>query len=196
LIRHGETQALVEERLVARLPGVPLNAAGREQVETLASGLTRCGISAIYTGPLQRGRETAEIIGKSTGLTSTTLEALDEIDFGEWTGKTVAELRSDPRWHQFNELRSCGHPPGGESLLDVQARCVPAILELRERHDGQTVALVTHADVIRAGLAHFGGIPLDLIGRFEIRPASVTAIQVGNDYVSIKSVSASLSVEK
>ena len=101
---------------------------------------------------------------------------LSDIDFGEWTGKTFAELEGDPRWHHFNRARGSAHVPGGEQPADVQARALAAIARLAARHAGDTIAIVSHADVVRFALLHYTGRPLDLFHRIDVDPASVSAV--------------------
>jgi len=105
-------------------------------------------------------------------------EAVNEIEFGEWTGMSFAELEPLPEWRRFNTLRSSTPIPGGELMLDVQARIVDRMECLRRMHPDSVVAVVSHADVIRAAIAHFAGIPLDLFHRLEISPASLSILSL------------------
>jgi len=84
--------------------------------------------------------------------------------------------------------RSEARAPGGESILEAQRRVVDLITRLRVAHEGEIVALVSHGDVIKAALAHFLRISLDELERFDIAPASVSAIQVGEDWAQVKLV--------
>jgi probable phosphoglycerate mutase len=127
---------------------------------------------------LQRTLETAEPIARMLGLPVEPRPRLTEVGFGEWSGRTMADLGEDPRWEQFNRLRSVTRAPGGELMLDVQSRIVNEFEELRARHICQTIALVSHQDTIRAGVAHYLGISLDLFHRLEIGPASVSVVQL------------------
>ena len=175
LIRHGLTDA-VHERISGRTPGVHLNAAGQAQAEELAKRLSGLGIAAVFSGPLERVREMAAPLCQQLGLQLETTAAFDEVDFGEWTNRTFEELRGEPHWHRFNSFRSSVAPPGGELMLEVQARAVAKLEELRSRHD--VVAIVSHGDVIRGIVAHFLGLPLDFIHRLQIDPASITILQL------------------
>lgn len=101
---------------------------------------------------------------------------LREVEFGVWQGLSFDELTQIPDWKRFNEVRSRVRIPGGESMLETQLRVMRCVDSVLARTTSGTVLLVTHADVIRAALSHLGGIALDLAGRFEISPASVTAV--------------------
>ena len=173
LIRHGQTDAvgvwLADEN-------EPLNQTGRAQAERLRDRLSRVDLAAIYCSPLMRAVETAGPLARDRGLRVEPKLELVEVKFGEWNGARFDALANDPRWVRFNRTRSMADVPGGERAIEVQARIAGTLDELRAQHPNQTIALVTHADVIRLAVLHLAGVPLDFIHRFEISPASVTAI--------------------
>ena len=105
-----------------------------------------------------------------------TCEAVNELDFGEWAGKPWLALDPLPEWRRFNSLRSLEPAAGGELMLEAQARIVHEMECMRRRHPDQHVAIVSHADIIKAAIAHVGGFPLDLFQRIEISPASFSTI--------------------
>ena len=187
LIRHAATD-LVGRTLAGRGPGVHLNPEGRRQAVRLADHLAREPIRAIYSGPLERARETAQPLGDRLGLRPQVAEELDEFDFGDWTGRTLDELAPDPRWHRFNTFRSGVRAPVGELMLEVQSRIVAFMQRLREQSPDQTLALVSHGDMIRAAVLHSLGAPLDCFLRVEIGTASVSAIRIGDDGPQILSL--------
>jgi len=177
LVRHA-TGDHVGRVLAGRAPGRPLGDEGHAQAEGLAARLAHRDVAAVYASPLERARQTAAALARRLGLDVCELSAVTELDVGEWTGRGYDELAGDRAWDHFNRYRSGTRPPGGELLLEVQARAVGALLDLHARHTGETVVVVTHADVIRAVLGHFAGVPIDLLLRFEIDPASVTEIEL------------------
>ena len=97
--------------------------------------------------------------------------------FGDWEGKTFDELAPDETWQNFNLHRSVVRAPGGEAMIDTQARMRNEIERIYIEHRDQIVAVVSHGDPIRSLIAHYLGSPLDLLARFTIDPASVTIIQ-------------------
>ena len=103
---------------------------------------------------------------------------LIELDFGEWTGLTFDQVRNDERWLPWRGCRSIAAIPGGESWRQVQDRVVGALFDLRRRHPGGAVALVSHGDVIRAALLFGLGMPLDLYNRIEIGTGSISTIRI------------------
>jgi ribonuclease H / adenosylcobalamin/alpha-ribazole phosphatase len=164
--------------LAGRAAGVSLNAEGRSQAARLAERLRDEPLRAIYSSPLERALDTARAIGKPHRLTPCVDAALNEIDFGEWTGCALDELDSLGAWRDWNERRHAACIPGGERMRDVQARAVGTIEELRERHPKATAVIVSHGDVIKAAVAHYLGMSLDNIGRFDIDPASITTLEM------------------
>lgn len=184
LVRHGDTDA-VGTLLAGWKPGWHLNSTGREQVSNLAQLLSRLPIEAIYTSPLERAVETAEAIGMPHGAIPRIQEALGEFRFGEWEGRTFENLSRDPLWRQFNVTRSTVQAPGGELMTDVQTRMSSEIENLRRRHEGGTILLVSHADPLRSVIAHYLGLTLDSILRFEITPASLSILRFFGNCPSI-----------
>ncbi len=177
LIRHADTDA-VGRFIAGRGPGVPLNANGRVQLGRLVQRVSALAPTALYCSPLERTRETAAPLAAALALELHMTAELNEIDFGEWTGRTFAELEPDPLWRRYNLYRSVTRIPGGEVMSEVQDRAVAFVQMLRERHENEVVALVTHGDVIRATLAYYLGLAMDMFLRVEIDPASITAIRL------------------
>lgn len=111
-----------------------------------------------------------------SGETVTIAPQLEEIDYGEWSAQSFDDFRGIAPWRNFNSLRSCTRIPGGELMIEVQARVLALMEILSRRHPAMTVALVSHADVIRGALAHCLGMPLDLVLRLEVSPASISIV--------------------
>jgi probable phosphomutase (TIGR03848 family) len=179
LVRHALCDP-VGRSIAGRAPGVHLNAEGREQAERLADRLSGLRLSAIYSSPLERAIETAAAIGRRHNLSVMAAPGLIEIDFGEWTGRTLAELDPLPQWKAFNSYRSGTRVPGGESMAEVVARALAEIGRIVAAHQApaELVAMVSHGDVLRALIGHFLGAPIDLLQRIEISPGSVSVVEI------------------
>jgi len=171
LVRHALCEG-AGERIWGRTPGVHLTNEGRQQAHALSQRSDLPGFDVIYTSPLERTRETAELLAARWHIQPRTDPDLNEIDYGEWTGRAIAELAEHPRWHAFNSCRSLVTPPGGESLAAVQRRALAACARIAGLHPGETVALVTHGDVIRAVLCANANMSLDRIFEFTVDYAS------------------------
>jgi broad specificity phosphatase PhoE len=176
LIRHATNPYLDQRKIAGSLPGVHLNAEGRKQAQHLAERLASEPIRAIYTSPLERAYETAEPIAAKFGLSLQASEGLGEIRFGDWTDQPIAKLDTIPQWQRWNSFRSGTQMPGGEAMIEAQARIVREMLRLRDAHPHEAIALVTHGDPIKAAVAYFIGAPLDLFLRIDVDPASVSII--------------------
>jgi probable phosphomutase (TIGR03848 family) len=177
LIRHGLTD-LVGHTMAGRMPGVHLNETGRREAERLAEALAHAPIQRIYSSPLERARETAAPLAAKLGLDVRISEALNEVDVGDWTGKTIKELEPVELWKQWNQFRSGLRIPNGETMLEVQARMMGALESVRRKLPDGAVALISHGDPLRATLAYLLGAPLDMLLRFEVGPASVSIVHL------------------
>jgi 2,3-bisphosphoglycerate-dependent phosphoglycerate mutase len=158
LARHGETDWNRENRFQGHADP-PLNALGRGQSAELAETLAGEGLARVYTSPLRRAAETAEIVARRLGLDIEPLEPLREIDVGAWSGLTRDEVaarfpESYARWLDQGPL---GYEEG-ETYEQLEARVVPAIRGLAERHPSETILIVTHGGPTRVMQAHAAGI--------------------------------------
>jgi len=177
LIRHATTDT-VGKRLSGRAAGVHLNEMGKTQALTLAQRLTNTSIAAIYSSPLERAIETAAPIATTHQLETIVCNDFLEIDFGAWTNCSFEELQHQKQFQLFNSFRSATRIPSGELMLEAQARIVAGMQQLCIQHPNETVAIVSHADLIKAAITYYAGIHLDLFQRIEISPASVSIVEV------------------
>jgi probable phosphoglycerate mutase len=169
--------------IAGRQPGVHLNQVGKQEALKLAERLSQLSIAALYSSPLERAMETAQPIAARNRLEILPASGFNEVDFGSWTGKTIAELEALPEWRRFNEFRGSSRIPGGENMAEVLSRSLGELEQLRKRHahPGTLVVVVSHGDVLRMLVTHALGMPPDFIHRLELSPASVTVLQV-EDY--------------
>ncbi|MGX9179739.1 histidine phosphatase family protein [Mesorhizobium sp. BHbdii] len=180
LIRHAAHDN-VGAYLAGRMAGVCLGDTGRAQALRVASHMAPKPLAAICCSPRERTLETAKPIAIACGPDKITIcQELDEIDFGAWSGKTFEELNQDADWRVWNSRRQQARTPGGETMLDVQQRVTSLMQQLRKRYQNQSVALVSHADVIKAAVCKVLGLPLGDCFRFDIDPASITTVVSGD----------------
>ncbi len=180
LIRHATTDS-VGKRLSGRTPGVFLNEEGRAQAQNLAKRVASLPIKAVYSSPLERAVETARPIAEMLHLKTTISNDFLEIDFGEWTNRLFDELHKDVQFQRFNSFRSGTRITGGEAMHEAQARIITGLQKLCVQHPNEAVAVVSHSDLIKAAIAYYAGIHLDLFQRIEVSPASVTIIEMYNE---------------
>jgi broad specificity phosphatase PhoE len=179
LIRHAAHVEL-GRTLSGRRRDVALSQDGLQQARIVADLLGIEPISAVYSSPRERAYYTARAVAEPHELKPRIKDSLDEIDFGDWCGMAFAELEGDPAWDAWNAERGTARPPGGESMAEAVARTAGALQEIAAEHDGETIACVSHCDIIRGAVAHFLGLPLDRILAFDVDPASVTRIALGS----------------
>ena len=195
-MRHGSTPT-TGKVLPGRAAGLHLSETGQQQAAAVArrvhewatappppsrrksSAPTGPRIAAVYASPLERTRETATPIAEALGLDLQIEPGLLECDFGEWTGAELKDLMKRPEWATVQRYPSGFRFPGGESFTAMQARIVDTITGLCQRHQGQAIVTVSHADPIKAAVADALGSHLDLFQRIVISPCSLTAISYG-----------------
>jgi probable phosphoglycerate mutase len=187
LVRHAE-HGLLGRVLTGRMPGVSLNERGREQALLLARHFSGCPIAAVVSSPLERAQETAEPIAAALGLGVTTDAGLNEIDFGDWTGMAFEALQGSPAWQAWNQFRGTAPTSGGETMLEALARALRSLARLRLAYPTSEVVLVSHQDVLKALLAHSLGMPLDLMHRLDLAPASRSVLRVFDDGMQVNGV--------
>jgi broad specificity phosphatase PhoE len=179
LIRHAAHVEL-GRTLSGRRRDVALSAEGLEQAEIVADLLAVEPISAVYSSPRERAYYTARQIAEAHELKVEISDSLDEVDFGDWSGRSFDDLEGDPDWSSWNEARGTARPPGGESMAEAVARATAALEAIAAEHPGAGIACVSHCDIIRGVIAHYLGLPLDNLLRFDCDPASVSRIALGS----------------
>ena len=179
LVRHGTT-ATTGTILPGRAPGLHLAETGRAQAGEAAARIGALeGVRAVYASPMERAQETAAPIACAVGRRVRIVDGLNECDFGDWTGRKLADLRRLNAWKQVQRNPSGFRFPGGESFAEMQTRIWGTLGELTARHRGGAIVVVSHADPIKAAVAQAVGTPLDLFQRLVISPCSITVISLG-----------------
>jgi broad specificity phosphatase PhoE len=157
--------------------------------------MIRENLSEIRTSPRERAHATAQAIGQATGVPVHVVDALDEIDFGDWTGAAFAHLDGQPRWDDWNCNRSVARTPGGESMDEAADRIERHMEQLAQARLGARIAFVTHADMIRGLIARVLGLSLDNLLRFEIDPASISRIEAGPGYARVLALNETVGID-
>jgi probable phosphomutase (TIGR03848 family) len=179
LVRHAVTAA-TGSRLSGWLPGFHLSEEGVRQAEAVAARLAGLPVKAIYSSPLERCRETAELIAAHHRPGVTVMDELGEIRYGDWQGRSFKTLYRTKAWVELQQRPADFRFPNGETIREAQTRGVGAIEALRPKHKADLVVVASHADMIRLILAAYLGLSLDLYQRMSIAPASVTALLLGD----------------
>jgi probable phosphoglycerate mutase len=177
LIRHAPTPE-TGKKLTGRLPGVGLGAPGRDAARRTADALAAVPFAAVYSSPVRRCKETARIVAEPHGLTPLPYRSLSEVDYGTWSGRTLGSLKRTKAWRELLAAPSRFRFPGGERLGEVAARSQAACEDLAAAHRDETIAVVSHGDVIRAAIAHYLGAPIDTFQRITVEPASWSVVDL------------------
>jgi len=176
MVRHGQTPT-TGKILPGRAAGLHLAEAGIQQAFAVAERIAELPrVDAIYASPLERARETAAPIAKALKQRVKIHKGLLECDFGDWTGEQLSTLMKKPEWATVQRAPSSFRFPNGESFTEMQSRMVTALDSIRAAHPGGVVVCVSHADPIKAAVAHAMGTHIDLFQRIVISTCSVSAV--------------------
>jgi probable phosphoglycerate mutase len=176
LIRHGLT-AQTGKTLYGRTVGIPLDERGRAEAEALIDRFRDVRLTAVYSSPLERCVQTVEPLASAQRLPVLVREPLVEMDTGDWTGRSLAQLRRTNLWKTVQRKPSAfTFPGGGEDFPSAQTRAVEEVERIARRHRTGRVAVATHGDIVRIVIAHYTGVPLDGFQRIVIDTASVSVI--------------------
>lgn len=168
--RHGH-HAEVGHVLSGR-SSISLDARGRAEAVALARQVATRGVTRIVASPRARTIETAAVTAEAIELPVEVVPALDEVDFGRFTGRSFADLDRDDDWAHWNAARAVARCPGGETMGEAVARAVAFVAGL-----GAGVTLcMSHCDIIRGAVAHYLGLPLDRIFQLGCDPGSLTTL--------------------
>ncbi|UQX09371.1 histidine phosphatase family protein [Candidatus Mycobacterium methanotrophicum] len=182
LLRHGRSTSNTAHVLAGRSEGVDLDDKGRRQATELVDRIAELPIRAVVCSPLLRCRRTIEPLAEALGLEPVFDDRFAEVDYGEWTGRKIGDLVSEPLWSVVQAHPSAAVFPGGEGLAQVQTRAVAAVRDhdarLAEQHGADALWLAcTHGDIIKAVVADALGLHLDGFQRVSADPASMSVIR-------------------
>jgi probable phosphomutase (TIGR03848 family) len=178
LLRHAHSVANEKNLLAGRTAGIALSKTGKEQAKDLIARLGNIQFDEVAISPLQRCRETIDPWLDTTGAKSRIVvdDSISEVDYGNWSGKTLASLRRKAQWKVVQHFPSQMTFPKGESLLEMQGRALSGFYRLNAVKGKGPRLLVSHGDVIKSIVAHCLGMHLDQFQRLVIEPASLTII--------------------
>ncbi|MDI6100160.1 MSMEG_4193 family putative phosphomutase [Actinoplanes sp. NEAU-A12] len=179
LLRHGRTTANATGELAGRLP-VELDDTGRAQAARAAGRLRELPLATVVSSPLIRCRQTVELaLPESEPVID---DGLIECGYGDWEGRPLKELSTDPLWPVVQHHPSAVVFPNGEAMADMSARAVSTIrawdAKVTAEHGPESIWLAcSHGDVIKAIVADALGLHLDQFQRIVADPASITVIR-------------------
>jgi probable phosphoglycerate mutase len=175
LIRHAEYDG-VNVMLTGRQPGHGLNALGRQHARELSEAVAPFRAQVLMASPVQRTMETAAFLAEMWGIPVLENPSFIELNYGEWTGRSVESMHGDPVWEKWNRHRSAARIAGGESMVEVLDRTARELQRLADTYPHQRVAIVSHGDIIKAAVAPLLGIPADKIPLIKMEPVSISIL--------------------
>lgn len=178
-LRHGQAQNNVERRLMGRMPNVSLTTQGTAQAEYAAGYISNMGVSRIYSSPIQRAAQTADIVGERLSVRPIHDDRLIEIDMGKFTGMRYRDVEAAEGdvFQRFYSQDADFAAMGVETFESVRSRVRDMVEYVLERHPGENVVLVTHMDPIKAMLYDVLGLRPDLLSEVIIANASVNVFR-------------------
>ncbi|MFJ6570470.1 histidine phosphatase family protein [Streptomyces sp. NPDC091292] len=182
LVRHGRSTANTAGLLAGWTPGVALDERGAAQAAALPARLDGVPVAQVVTSPLQRCQETvAPLLAARPGTPVHTEDRIGECDYGDWSGRKLAELNDEPLMQVVQQHPSAAAFPGGESMRAMATRAAEAVREWNARVADEngadaTYLMCSHGDIIKALVADALGLHLDQFQRVSVEPCSVTVI--------------------
>lgn len=188
LIRHAHSQSNASGVLSGRLPNIHLSEKGIKQSQQLSERLGNFAVAQLRVSPMERCFETISpwlndvVLKNSPDFEPIIDPSLNEVDYGDWSGKKLISLARKKEWRTVQESPSRMYFPGGEGIAQMQSRAMSVVHELAKLPDSKTAVIVSHGDVIKSIVASALGTHLDEFQRIIIDPASVSVL----DYSGIK----------
>jgi len=190
LTRHGHVDGIKPKRFRGR-ENLPLTALGKRQAEAVAARIAReAKPVAVYTSGLQRCIDTGAAIGKACGVSSSVLDGLMDLDYGQWQMRTHDELKAEQPelfhlWHDAPQLMRF---PGGESLQDVMARTTEALRHVLDRHPGETVVMVGHDCTNRTLLMQILDQPVSAYWKLVQDPCCLNEFEIDGAWMQVQRI--------
>ncbi|MGA0902202.1 MAG: histidine phosphatase family protein [Candidatus Nanopelagicaceae bacterium] len=180
LVRHGQTALTPQRKFSGIGPLNPeLTPSGLKEADLVASEIARIKPDVLISSPLQRTKQTAEAISKSTGLEIVYEEMWKECDFGIWDGLSIDEVKAGfPDEYAMWVSTSSFAPPGGESYDSAMARALQGLQDISAEFPHKKVCVVTHNGMIKTALAAAIKAEPSVIFNLDVSPASISCISI------------------
>ena len=182
LLRHAHSTANLKNVLAGRTEGIALSSKGENQAAELVERIGKSRFDAVVVSPIQRCSQTIApwLATYGKGVVPLVDEGFSEVDYGTWTGKSLAVLQRNKLWKIVQEHPSQMIFPEGESLMEMQSRAIASFHRVNALKGKNPRLIVSHGDVIKSIVAHVLGMHLDEFQRLVIEPASMTVIETQN----------------
>lgn len=190
LVRHGDTRQTDEGRLYTD-PEAELTNKGCEQMRAMADWLQAEEPAKLFSSSSKRVRSSADIIATHLGLETTLVEAVNAWRVGTWEGRTYLEVKkAEPDIYKAWSADPISNaPPEGEAIRDVYERATSAVRLIVKENEGKKIALVSHAEVVRALLVEALGMPLENYWRISVPTGSIAKVDYSASFATVHYVS-------
>jgi broad specificity phosphatase PhoE len=196
LIRHAHAPAIGEDGIIRSYPGHPLSEEGRRQGEALAEGIKDSGIESLWSSDALRALQTAEIISRKTGIPVKVEPLLREFSIGEIENKHIFEakeiLKDSPIFNGFRKILPHEKFPGGENMIELEKRVIPAIEKILREDPAEKIGIVAHGGVNRIILIHFLELPYTSFSIIEQDYACLNILDFIDGYVILHALNLTL----
>ena len=174
-LRHGQAENNTKKILAGRSPGVNLTETGIQQAEETGKILESLNVSKIYSSPIDRALQTAEIVGKHCDLDITSDQRLIELDMGKFTKMPYDEIfaKHGNVFLKFYEGNDEVSENGVETFATVQKRVFDMVDFVVKNHKNENVVLVTHMDPIKAMIGRVLNLKPEILFELIIANASL-----------------------
>jgi broad specificity phosphatase PhoE len=199
LVRHGATDVNLANppRLQGNSSDLGLSAEGIRQAKKTAAFLSQLPIAAVISSPLLRAVETAARIADSHGLEVATVDALVEVDVGQWEGMSWIDIEAADADYYQRYMADTGAVPylGGESFQDVQDRALPALRSIMEEHRGRQIVIVAHNIVNRTCLAKLLHVPVAKARSISQDNCGINVLRLQGDELKVRMTNVAFHLE-
>ena len=189
-LRHGQAENNTKKILAGRTPGINLTEQGKEQAEQAGEMIKNLNISAIYSSPIDRAMQTAEIVGKHTGIKPISDNRLIELDMGKFTMMPYNEIfeKHGNVFLKFYEGSLEISHNGVESFAEVQKRVFDIVDFVKNKHKDENVVLVTHMDPIKAMIGKVLSLDPDILFQLIVANASMNIFKYDDQNFYLSSI--------
>lgn len=183
LIRHGETMWNKEKRTQG-IRNIQLSELGKLQARYLAKRLEKENIDVIYSSDLSRAYETAKIVGKHIGKSVRPLPEIREMNFGEWEGLTINEIKRKYQdiYNQWNTTPHIAKIPGAETLIQVQERAMKGVNHIIKENPDKNIVMVSHGAAIKTIIFRLLDIDLSYYRKIRQDNTAINIIDFKEEY--------------
>jgi probable phosphoglycerate mutase len=179
-VRHGETVLTPTRKFSGTGALDPeLMQEGLDQAELVAAEAVKLSADILIASPLNRTRQTAQAIARTTGLEIIFDDVWFELSFGSWDGKSIEEVKEEePEAYQAWLNSTAYAPGGGESWDEASVRIEEALAKLVAEYPGKKIIVVTHNGVIKTAVRLAMGAPAEAVFHVDAAPCSISSISI------------------